>query len=126
MLCEQCSRINFFLTEDAKGYHHETVGKLHQSVLDGCEFCRVLYDGFQAGQGEEVDGDGFEEDECYLGYGYDRRRHVFNFIEAAQMRQTQVEDEFPRFYMISFRVYADEGMSCYCSLEVSWKGPVLC
>jgi hypothetical protein len=47
MLCEQCSRINFFLTEDAKGYHHETVGRLHQSVLDGCEFCRVLYDGFQ-------------------------------------------------------------------------------
>jgi hypothetical protein len=103
MLCEHCSRINFFLTEDDTGgvigYHHETAGKLHQSVLDGCEFCRVLYDGFEAGQGEEVDGDGFEEDECYLGYCYDRYRGLLGFKEATQMRQTQAEDEFPKFYM---------------------------
>jgi hypothetical protein len=108
-------------------HHHETAGKLHQSVLDGCEFCRVLYDRFEDGQGEdifcwydgneeEIDGDSHEEVECYITYNYDRNRRLLHFVQAAPMRHL----------MLSVRVYADEGMRCYCSLERGWKESVLC
>lgn len=106
MLCEHCSRINLFPSEAGKS-HHETVEKLHQSVLDGCEFCRVIYDGLE--QRVETDDDLFYKTESYLRYGYNVIQSVLKF-EAERM---DAEAEIRRFQTVSFRVYIDEGVSCY-------------
>jgi hypothetical protein len=132
MLCEHCSKINLFLTEDARGhvrgYHHKTAGKLLESVLGGCEFCHVLYDRLEDGQVEEMHwyDPGHEEVECYLKYNYDHNWRFLQFVQAPQMRHTQVEAKSPRIRMFSFKLYANEGVSCCCSLELNWKEPVLC
>jgi hypothetical protein len=110
------------------GFHHETVEKFLQSVLDGCGFCRVLYDQFEEGQVEERSWYGRDHKgaECYLKYKYLPKRSFLLFEQAAWMRQTQVEAESPKIRIFSFRLYANEGVSCCCSLELNWKEPVLC
>jgi len=86
MLCEHCSRINLFLTEDARshvrGYHHKTAGKFLESVLGGCNFCHVLYDRLENGQVEEMNwyDRSHEELECYLKYNYDHNRRFLQFV----------------------------------------------
>jgi hypothetical protein len=140
MLCEHCSRINLFVTVEEfwlgngddsqqKRYftyvdrsgHHETAEKLHQSVQDGCEFCRVIYDGLESGQAETNDDLWDERNVCYLRYGYNSVEGVLKF----EAQWIQAEAEIPRVQTLSFRVYADGGVSCYCSLKLSCSTSML-